>query len=121
MNDAGHRRRLTGSNLRRRAIGENPTAWLGDSGAAPTGDTGKEINGVCAACHGEYGQGGKRGEYPRIAGKRAAYLMKQVQAYVKGERPHDEEGPVGILNRLQAKDIQDLLAYLTSIQHSAAQ
>ena len=30
-------------------------------------DKGKEINGVCAACHGEFGQGGKRGEYPRIA------------------------------------------------------
>lgn len=197
--------------------------------AAPAGDTGKEINGVCAACHGEYGQGGKRGEYPRIAGQRAAYLkdqlksfrarkrinlpmypytqerelsdadieavseylaaielptkwpefkdsddaltrlaatekvmiipraegdlengkaiyqkecaachgkdgrgrgkfpmligqytnylMKQAEAYVKGERPHDEDGPVGILNRLKTKDIQDILAYLTSIQN----
>ena len=26
---------------------------------------GMDINGVCAACHGEFGQGGKRGEYPR--------------------------------------------------------
>ncbi len=198
-------------------------------GAAPVGDSGKEINGVCAACHGENGEGGKRGEYPRIAGQRAAYLkdqlksfrerrrinipmypytqerelsdadievvseylaaielptkwpvfkdtddaltrltatekvmiipraegdvdngkaiyqkecaachgkdgrgrgkfpmligqytnylMKQVEAYVKGERPHDEEGPVGILNKLKNKDIQDILAYLTSIQN----
>lgn len=200
---------------------------------APAGDTGKEINGVCAACHGEYGQGGKRGEYPRIAGQRAAYikdqlksfrarkrinlpmypytqerelsdadieavseylaaielptkwpefkdsddaltrlaatekvmiipraegdlqngkaiyqkecaachakdgrgrgkfpmligqytnyLMKQAEAYIKGERPHDEEGTVGILNRLKAKDIQDILAYLTSIQNPDGQ
>jgi cytochrome c553 len=191
-------------------------------------DKGKEINGVCAACHGEYGQGGKRGEYPRIAGQRAAYLKdqlksfrarkrinipmypytqerelpdedieavseylariqlptrppefkdsddaltrllamekvmivpraegnlengkviyqkecyschgrdgrgrgkfpmlvgqytnylkKQADAYVKGERPHDEEGTTGILNKLSEKDIQDILAYLTSIQ-----
>ncbi|MBS3917059.1 MAG: c-type cytochrome [Sulfuritalea sp.] len=198
-------------------------------GAAPAGDTGKEINGVCAACHGENGQGGKRGEYPRIAGQRAAYLkdqlrsfrdrrrinipmypytqerelsdadieavsdylaaielptkwpefkdtddaltrleavdkvmiipraegdivngkaiyqkecaschardgrgrgkfpmligqytgylMKQAEAYIKGERPHDEEGPVGILNKLKMQDIQDILAYLTSIQN----
>ncbi len=197
-------------------------------GAAPVGDSGKEINGVCAACHGENGQGGKRGEYPRIAGQRVAYLkdqlksfrarkrinipmypytqerelsdadieavseylaaielptkwpefkdsddaltrltatekvmiipraegdldngrgiyqkecaachakdgrgrgkfpmltgqytnylMKQVESYIKGERPHDEEGSAGILNRLKAKDIQDILAYLTSIQ-----
>lgn len=200
---------------------------------APAGDTGKEINGVCAACHGEFGQGGKRGEYPRIAGQRAAYLkdqlksfrarkrinlpmypytqerelsdadieavseylaaielptkwpefkdsddaltrlaatekvmiipraegdlqngkaiyqkecaachakdgrgrgkfpmligqytnylMKQAEAYIKGERPHDEEGTVGILNRLKAKDIQDILAYLTSIQNPDGQ
>ena len=200
---------------------------------APAGDTGKEINGVCAACHGEFGQGGKRGEYPRIAGQRAAYLkdqlksfrarkrinlpmypytqerelsdadieavseylaaielptkwpefkdsddaltrlaatekvmiipraegdlqngktiyqkecaachakdgrgrgkfpmligqytnylMKQAEAYIKGERPHDEEGTVGILNRLKAQDIRDILAYLTSIQNPDGQ
>lgn len=196
--------------------------------AGPAGDTGKEINGVCAACHGEFGQGGKRGEYPRIAGQRAAYLKdqlksfrarkrinipmypytqerelpdedieavseyltaielptrppefkdsddaltrllamekvmivpraegdvdngmkiyqkecfschgrdgrgrgkfpmligqytnylkKQVDSYLKGERPHDEEGATGILNTLKEQDIQDILAYLTSIQ-----
>lgn len=198
--------------------------------AAPAGDTGKEINGVCAACHGEYGEGGKRGEYPRLAGQRAAYLKdqlksfrarkrinipmypytqerelsdedieavseylakielptqwpefkdsddaltrleamekvmiipraegdigngkeiyqkecsschgrdgrgrgkfpllvgqytnylkKQVDAYVRGERPHDEEGTTGILNTLKEKDIQDILAFLTSIQEA---
>ena len=197
--------------------------------AAPAGeDKGREINGVCAACHGEYGQGGKRGEYPRLAGQRAAYLKdqlksfrarkrinlpmypytqerelpdedietisdylaairlptewpqfkdsddaltrltatekvmivpraegdidngkaiyqkecfschgragrgrgkfpmlvgqytsylkKQADAYLKGERPHDDEGVTGILNRISEKDIQDILAYLTSIQ-----
>lgn len=200
------------------------------AGHAPAAeeDKGKEINGVCAACHGEFGQGGKRGEYPRIAGQRAAYLKdqlksfrarkrinlpmypytqerelpdedieavseylakiqlptrppafkdsddaltrllamekvmivpraegdiengkaiyqkdcaschardgrgrgkfpmlvgqytnylkKQVDSYLKGERPHDEDGPAGILNTLKEKDIQDILAYLTSIQ-----
>lgn len=42
--------------------------------ALPEGqqDSGKEIYGPCAACHGDLGQGGKRGEYPRIAGQRAA-------------------------------------------------
>jgi cytochrome c553 len=202
--------------------------------AAPADeDKGKEINGVCAACHGEFGQGGKRGEYPRIAGQRAAYLKdqlksfrarkrinipmypytqerelpdedieavseylakiqlptkppefkdsddaltrllamekvmivpraegdlengkaiyqkdcfschgrdgrgrgkfpmlvgqytnylkKQVDSYLKGERPHDEDGPKGILNTLKEKDIQDILAYLTSLQDSGQQ
>lgn len=202
--------------------------------AAPADeDKGKEINGVCAACHGEFGQGGKRGEYPRIAGQRAAYLKdqlksfrarkrinipmypytqerelpdedieavseylakiqlptkppefkdsddaltrllamekvmivpraegdlengkaiyqkdcfschgrdgrgrgkfpmlvgqytnylkKQIDSYLKGERPHDEDGPKGILNTLKEKDIQDILAYLTSLQDSGQQ
>lgn len=200
----------------------------GSQAAAPSGDSGKEINSVCAACHGDFGQGGKRGEYPRIAGQRAAYLKdqlksfrarkrvnipmypytqerelpdedievvsaylaaielptrppvfketddaltrllamdkvmivpraegdldngrkiyqkecaschakdgrgrgkfpmltgqytnylkKQADAYVKGERPHDEEGTTGILNTLKEQDILDILAYLTSIQ-----
>ncbi len=201
-----------------------------DPAAAAEDGKGKEINGVCAACHGEFGQGGKRGEYPRLAGQRAAYLKdqlksfrarkrinlpmypytqerelsdedieavseylaairlptrppqfkesddaltrllamdkvmivpraegdiangrtiyqkecfschgrdgrgrgkfpllvgqytnylkKQVDAYVRGERPHDEEGTTGILNTLKEKDIQDILAFLTSIQEA---
>lgn len=203
------------------------TAGAGQA-AAPAGDSGKEINGVCAACHGDYGQGGKRGEYPRLAGQRAAYLKdqlksfrarkrinipmypytqerelpdedieavadylaavelptrwpefkdgddaltrlqamekvmiipraegdvdngkriyqkecaachakdgrgrgkfpmlvgqytnylrKQADSFIRGERPHDEEGVTGILNTLKENDIQDILAYLTSIQ-----
>ena len=37
-------------------------------------EKGKEINGTCAACHGDQGAGGKKGEYPRIAGQRLAYI-----------------------------------------------
>jgi len=52
-----------------------------------------------------------------LIGQYTSYLMKQAEAYIKGERPHDEEGPVGILNKLKMQDIQDILAYLTSIQN----
>ena len=31
-------------------------------------EKGKEINGTCVVCHGDQGAGGKKGEYPRIAG-----------------------------------------------------
>ncbi len=37
-------------------------------------DTGEEINEVCAGCHGEYGEGGKEGEYPRIASMATAFI-----------------------------------------------
>ena len=36
-------------------------------------ENGEEINEVCAGCHGEFGQGGKAGEYPRLAGMPGAH------------------------------------------------
>jgi len=68
----------------------------------------------CAACHGKSGRG--RGMFPMLVGQYTNYLQRQVDAYLKGDRPHDEEGTVGLLNALKAQDIQDILAYLTSIQ-----
>ena len=68
----------------------------------------------CAACHGQTGRG--RGMFPMLVGQYTNYLQRQVDLYLKGDRPHDEEGTVGLLNALKAQDIQDILAYLTSIQ-----
>ncbi len=68
----------------------------------------------CAACHGKTGKG--RGMFPMLVGQYTNYLQRQVNLYLKGDRPHDEEGTVGRLNDLKAQDIQDILAYLTSIQ-----
>lgn len=68
----------------------------------------------CAACHGKTGRG--RGMFPMLVGQYTNYLQRQVELYLKGDRPHDEEGTVGVLNGLKAQDIQDILAYLTSIQ-----
>ncbi|NTV70481.1 MAG: c-type cytochrome [Azonexaceae bacterium] len=68
----------------------------------------------CAACHGKTGKG--RGMFPMLVGQYTNYLQRQVDLYLKGDRPHDEEGTVGLLNALKPQDIQDILAYLTSIQ-----
>ena len=68
----------------------------------------------CAACHGKTGKG--RGMFPMLVGQYTNYLQRQVDLYLKGDRPHDEEGTVGLLNALKLQDIQDILAYLTSIQ-----
>ena len=70
----------------------------------------------CAACHAKSGKG--RGKFPNLVGQYTIYLKRQMDLFVKGERPHDEEGVVGILNALMEKDIQDILAYLTSLQDS---
>lgn len=68
----------------------------------------------CAACHGKTGKG--RGMFPMLVGQYTSYLKRQANLYLKGDRPHDEEGVVGVLNTLKEQDIQDILAYLTSIQ-----
>jgi cytochrome c553 len=68
----------------------------------------------CAACHGKTGKG--RGMFPMLVGQYTNYLKRQVDLYLKGDRPHDEEGTVGLLNALKEQDIKDILAYLTSIQ-----
>lgn len=69
----------------------------------------------CADCHGTTGNG--RGVYPRLVGQYTSYLKKQIDLFLKGTRPHDEEtAATGVLYALKAGDIQDVLAYLTSIQ-----
>ncbi len=70
----------------------------------------------CAGCHGKMGKG--KGMFPMLVGQYTNYLQRQVDLYLKGDRPHDEEGTVGVLNGLKAQDIQDILAYLTSIQET---
>jgi hypothetical protein len=47
------------------------------------------------------------------------YLKRQVDLFVKGDRPHDEVELAGILNRLTEAQVQDILAYLTLIQNPA--
>jgi cytochrome c553 len=68
----------------------------------------------CATCHAKNGSG--RGMFPMLVGQYTNYLLRQVDLYLKGDRPHDEDGTVGRLNALKAQDIQDIMAYLTSIQ-----
>lgn len=70
----------------------------------------------CAACHGRNGMG--RGKFPMLVGQYTNYLKRQIGLYLKGDRPHEEEGTVGVLNELKEKDVQDILAYLTSIQET---
>jgi len=84
----------------------------------------------CADCHGATGRGKMR--FPMLVGQYTNYLQKQIAAFLKGERPHDQSDDaeedhqskgqqkvvdLGVLGRLDAKDIQDILAYITHLQH----
>lgn len=54
---------------------------LSQPGQTQNLERGKEINATCAGCHGEFGQGGKRGEYPLIAGQREAHIKDQLRSF----------------------------------------
>lgn len=71
---------------------------------------------LCQTCHGKAGTG--RGPIPMIVGQYTNYLMKQMKAFLNAERPHDEESArEGVLYGLQAQDLQDILAYITTLQN----
>lgn len=77
---------------------------------------GKLYQKLCQSCHGKTGTG--RGPIPMIVGQYTNYLMKQMKAFLNAERPHDEESAKeGVLYGLQAQDLQDILAYVTTLQN----
>lgn len=78
---------------------------------------GKIYQEECALCHAPDGMGKRK--FPRLVGQYTSYLKKQMDVYLAGERLHDEEGKRGVLAPLKEQDIQDILAYLTSIQSVA--
>ncbi|GAB1394213.1 hypothetical protein MASR1M60_23770 [Rhodocyclaceae bacterium] len=79
-------------------------------------DSGKEVNGPCAACHGEFGQGGKRGEYPRIAGQRPAYIEQQLRNFRSRTRLNIPMFPYTQERELSDADIKAVAAYLAGIE-----
>ncbi len=85
-------------------------------GHAQNLDKGKEINSTCAGCHGELGQGGSRGEYPRIGGQRAAYIVDQLKSFRARKRVNIPMFPYTQERELPDEDIKDVAAYLASIQ-----
>ena len=90
-------------------------AFALSAGAADL-EKGKEINGVCAACHGDYGQGGKKGEYPRIAGQNVKFLESQLRAFRARQRVNIPMFPYTQERELPDEDIKDVSAYLAMIE-----
>jgi cytochrome c553 len=98
-----------------------PTAALASQAfampdAEPDLMTGKDINGVCAGCHGEFGQGGKNGEYPRIAGMPRAYLFKQIKLFQKNTRPNLPMLEHVHERQLSDQEILDISAFVEKIE-----
>jgi len=79
-------------------------------------EIGRQINGVCAACHGDSGQGGKKGEYPRLAGQPVEYLMDQLKKFQDRKRTNLPMFPYTEERELPKEDLVHIAAYLASIK-----
>ncbi len=76
---------------------------------------GQEINKSCALCHGLYGQGASGQLSPRLAGLSREYLVKSLKDYRSGERKNFSMIRTSAVDRMSDADIEDVSAYLASI------
>jgi cytochrome c553 len=82
---------------------------------APDLENGKDINETCAGCHGEFGQGGKEGEYPRLAGQPADYTVRQLELFRDRTRPNMAMLEYIDHRQMPDPDIADVSAYLEGV------
>lgn len=87
----------------------NGKTWTYDA------DSGRDIMRTCAACHGEFGQGGGGGVYPRISGLHPDYLAEQLRAFKSRERENIPMIPYANERELPEKDVLDVSYYLAAI------
>lgn len=65
---------------------------------------------VCAACHGDDGNGRKEfPDYPKLAGQNADYLAVALRGYKSGTRKNNIMGPQA--QQLSAEDIENVSAF----------
>lgn len=88
------------------------------SGAVHSADlrNGKDINELCAGCHGEFGEGGKDGEYPRLAGQPAAFIAKQLHLFRDRKLPNMAMLEYVDERQTPDADIEDIAAYLEQVE-----
>lgn len=77
---------------------------------------GEEINELCAGCHGEFGEGGKQGVYPRLAGQPYQFLVDQLLMFRLRTRPNLAMIEYMDERQMPDEDVQDVSAYLASIE-----
>ncbi|MCG8433338.1 MAG: cytochrome c4 [Gammaproteobacteria bacterium] len=83
---------------------------------------GKELYKVCAACHGDNGEGNKALNSPRNAGLGDWYLIRQLKNFKDGIRGTDPKDVYGAQMRPMAmtlvddQAIADVVAYISSLE-----
>ena len=90
-------------------------AWSSPT-SEPDLENGEEINELCAGCHGEFGQGGRGGVYPRLAGQPAAFIEKQMHLFRDRKRPNIPMLEYVDERQFPDQEIIDIAAYLAQIE-----
>lgn len=91
----------------------NAIAETGVESLEPDLNNGEEINETCAGCH---GQGGKEGEYPRLAGQPMSFIVKQLLLFRDRTRPNLAMVEYADHRQMPDQDIVDISAYLSAIE-----
>jgi len=78
-------------------------------------ENGKRLHRSCALCHGQLSQGTNDGKYPRLAGMREDYMIKQMEDYKEGIRNNLTMTLVGRIKTMSETDMEDVAAYIRSI------
>lgn len=82
----------------------------------PDLENGADINETCAGCHGANAEGGKEGEYPRLAGLPAEYIVRQIVLYRERQRPNLAMVEHVEMRQLPDSDVRDIAAFMESIE-----
>jgi cytochrome c553 len=93
------------------AVGAGSAALAADAGAGDAA-AGQRKNAMCIGCHGIPGYKTAFPEVysvPKLGGQQAAYIVKALQAYKAGDRPHPSMR--AIVAGLSDQDMADLAAY----------
>lgn len=91
-------------------------ALVATSAAAQNLQDGRDVYGPCAACHGANGQGDKSGEYPRIAGQPASFIVESLKQFQERKRHNMPMVPYTEPRELSERDMKDVAAYLEAIK-----
>ena len=85
-----------------------PLALMLPAAPAAAGDValGEQIfRAECANCHGDRAEGGKGGEYPRLAGQRVDYIQLQLTNFRDRKRQNKPMLPIFKAGKLRESDI----------------
>lgn len=77
--------------------------------------TGKDLYKYCKSCHGERGQGGENGKYPRVAGLPQPYLERQLHNFKARKRMNKPMIPIFEDYRFDGELIERVAAYLSGM------